>query len=511
MGYLLNFGFFKFQFVGVIIRQSFWGTFIAYFGVAIGYVNTLYLRPEFFSLDEIGLFTLVTANAMMISPLCTIGMNGTYIKFFPSLKDSPLLARQFFSFQLLLIIVSNVVILLLAFVNREWIMDMFSRGSSEYANYLSITAIIVIVNSLYDQLYAYSSAILKVIFPAFLREVFLRLGAIVLVLGYALGYFEFNWAVKGLAINYTLVLLILFAHLIVIHKLRFSFKFNLISKVWRQKIFRFALYSMSMAISFAVLNNTSYNQVSSMLGDAFNGIFVTCFFIGVIVEMPRRNMARIIVPLLSDSVNTGDEKQTKKLYKKSSITMATIGTLLFVGIMTNLNDLFEFIPKGDDFAKGFGVVLAVCSAKLVLMTSSFAGEIINFSKHYKYNLIFQVSAAVFLIIMNYLLIPLYGLNGVAISYFLTILFHAIVKYLFVQKHFRIHPFSSSHIRLLGLGLISYLVFNAFDVPFNPMITIIVRSLLTTVFFTFLLYKLKVSEDINMLLDTLIRRILSRGN
>ena len=468
--------------MGVVIKQSFWGTFIAYFGVAIGYINTLYLRPQFFSLDEIGLFTLVTANAMMISPLCSIGMNGTYIKFFPTLKDSPLLAKQFFSFQLFLIILANIFILSIAFLNRDWIMAMFSKGSSDYANYLSITAIIVIVNSLFDQLYAYSSTILKVIFPAFLREVFLRLAAIVLVIGYALGYFDFDWAIKGLAINYTLVVLILFIHLIMVRKLRFSIKFNLISKEWKQKIFSFGLYSMSMAVSFAVLNNTSYNQVSSMMGDAFNGIFVTCFFIGVIVEMPRRNMARVVAPLLSESINQNDLKQTETLYKKSSITMSAIGLLLFIGILTNVNDLFSFIPKGNDFAMGYGVVLAVCAAKLVLMISSFAGEIINFSKHYKYNLLFQVFAALFLIVANYFLIPLYGLNGVATSYFLTIFFHAVIKNAFVQKHFGIHPLMNSHFRLLGVGIFTFTIFHVFDTPLSPIINILIRSILTSVLF-----------------------------
>ncbi|MEP5614203.1 MAG: polysaccharide biosynthesis C-terminal domain-containing protein [Cyclobacteriaceae bacterium] len=494
--------------MGVVIKQSFWGTFIAYFGVAIGYINTLYLRPEFFSLDEIGLFTLVTANAMIISPLTTVGMNSTFIKFYPALKDSKKLINQFFTFQLSLIVISNILILLIAYLNRDWIIGIFSKGTSDYSNYLTITAIIVIVNSLFDQLYAYSSSILKVIFPAFLREVFLRIGAIVLVVGYAGGYFGFEWAVKGLAINYSLVLILLFAHLIISHKLRFDFNFSLINKNWRRKIFNFSLYSMSMAVAFAVINNASYNQVSSFLGDAFNGIFVTCFFIGVIVEMPRRNMARVVSPLLSGSVNNGDIKYTEVLYKKSSITMAAIGALLFIGIMTNLEDLFSFIPKGPEFAKGFGVVLAVCAAKLVLMVSSFAGEIINYSKHYRYNLLFQVLAAIFLVGLNYLLLPIFGLNGVAISYFLTIFLHSIAKNVFVQKYFHIHPFMKSHFKLLIITAITLGVFYVFDTTLAPFYNIILRSILTTIVFTFLVYKLKISEDINRILDLLIERITS---
>ncbi|MEP1097172.1 MAG: polysaccharide biosynthesis C-terminal domain-containing protein [Cyclobacteriaceae bacterium] len=491
--------------MGVVIKQSFWGTFIAYFGVMIGYVNTLYLRPEFFSLDEIGLFTLVTANAMMISPLCTIGMNGAYIKYYPLFKDSKKLSSQFFTFQFTLILAANIVILTFAYLNKDWIISMFSKGSSAYVGYLTITAIIVVVNSLFDQFYVYSAARLKVIFPAFLREVFLRVGAILLVLGYAGGYFEFEWAIKGLAINYTLVLLLLFVHLLFFQKLKFNLSFSLINKEWRRKIFSFSIYSMAMAVTFAILNNVSYNQVSSIMGDAYNGILVTCFFIGVIVEMPRRNMAQVVSPLLSDTMANDDMKETESLYKKSSITMSVIGFLLFIGIMTNLNDLFSFIPQGEEFSKGFGVVLAVCSAKAVLMLSSFAGEIINYSKFYKYNLVFQVLAAGFLIVINYLLIPIYGLNGVAIAYFATTLLHSIAKNLFVYVHFRIHPFMRSHVRLFVVSAFVLVGFYFFSTSLNPFFTIIIRSVLTTLVFVFLVYKLKISNDINRLADSVINR------
>jgi O-antigen/teichoic acid export membrane protein len=457
-------------------------------------------------LDEIGLFTLVTANAMMVSPLCSVGMNGSYIKFFPSIKNSPQLARQFFTFQFVIVIIANLIILSVAFVGKDFIISQFSKGSSEYVRYLTITGIIVIVNSIFDLLYAYCSAILKVIFPSFLREVFLRMGAIFLVLGYAGGYFGFDWAVKGLAINYSLVLLLLMFQLVVYQKLRFSFNFLLIDKEWRKKILNFAIYSMSLAVSFAVLNNTSYNQISSIMGDAYNGIFVTCFFIGVIVEMPRRNMARVINPMISNAMNEGDIKHTEVLYKKSSITMAVIGALLFIGIMTNLDTLFTFIPKGADFSKGFGVVLAVCAAKLISMISSFSGEIINFSKHYRFNLLFQVIAALFLIVLNYYLIPIYGLNGVALSYFLTILLHSLVKYQYVQSKFDIHPFMRSHIKLVVISAITFVIFYFFNSGLNAIIDILIRSVLTTIFFTFLIYKMKVSVDINQLIDALLLRL-----
>lgn len=496
--------------MGVVIKQSFWGTFIAYLGVVIGYINTLYLRPEFFSLEEIGLFTLVTANAMMVSPLTSMGMPGTYIKYFPEL-DSKKLAHQFFTFQFLIILITSAVVITVAYLNQDWIISKFSKGSSEYIKYLSITGIIIVVNSLFEHLFGYCSSILKVIFPSFLREVFLRVGAIALVIGYAGGYFDFDWAVKGLAINYLLVLIILLFYLIIKERLRFSLSLSLINKEWRRKIFTFSTYTLAMAASFAIMNNVSYNQVSSVLGDASNGIFVTCFFIGVIVEMPKRNMARVIAPLISSNMSMGILWEVHKLYKKGSITMTVIGVLLFIGIMTNVNDLFSFIPQGEEFSKGYGVVLAVCTAKLTLMLFSFAGEIIAYSSLYRYNLLIQVVSAIILVVLNYFLIPIYGLNGVALSYFLAIFINTFGRFLFVAQKFQMNPFMRSHLYLLIISTVTFVLFYFFDPNWNAILKIFSRSVLTTAFFTFLIYKFKISMDINQLIDSLVNRFFKSNN
>ena len=443
---------------------------------------------------------------MMISPLTTFGMGSAYVKYFPSLSDSRKLKNQFFTYQFLIIVLANTLIIALSYLNKEWIISLFANGSSEYVNYLTITAIVIIVNSLFEHLFAYSSTLMKVAFPTFLREILLRVGTIVLVLGYAGGYFDFDGAVKGLAVTYTLALVLLFAHLILFHQLRFDFRLNFISKEWKKKIIRFASYSMAVAVSFSVFNNVTYAQITAILGDGATGIFATCFFIGVIVEMPRRNMIRVISPILSTAAEQKDLVLTSKIYKKSSITMTAVGVLLFIGIMTNVNDLFAFIPKGSDFQTGFNVVLAVCAAKLVLMTASFSGEIIHFSSYYRYNLYFQLASALLIIVLNILLLPKYGLNGVAISYFATITLHAMVRMIYVRTKFGIHPFMNSHITLYLLSAVIFLGAYLFSTPFGAVITIIIRSFLTTLLFVFLIYKFKVSEDINNLINSILNRM-----
>lgn len=490
--------------MGVVIRQSLWSTVIAYVGVLVGYVNTLYLRPEFFEMDEIGLFGLITANAMMISPFSSFGMSSSYIKFFPSFKESQ--RNRFFTFQFVIVVLGFTIIALCGYLLRDLIRERYVETAPEYINYLSITAIIILANSLFDLFFSYSRAIMKVLFPSFLRDVFLRLGAIVLVTGYALEWFSFEWAVNGLAINYALAVIFLYAQL-AIGGFRFDFTFTGISAEFKKKLLKFALYSMFLAGSFAIINNATYDQVTSVLGAKATGIFITCFFIGTIVEMPRRNMAKVVSPIISNEFQNNNLAEVGILYKRSSITMSVLGALLFIGIATNLKDLFSFIPQGDQFQNGLLVVIAVCLAKLSIMISSFPGEIINFSPLYRYNLYFQLGTAVLLVVLNYLLIPAYGLNGAGLSYLLAIVIHVIVKIAFVRRHFQIHPFTRTHFGLVIITLLTGVLAWNWEPSFHPVMNIAIRSIATVTVFIPTIYLFRISDDINKLIRSTFERFL----
>lgn len=495
--------------MGVVVKQSFWGTVITYVGVIVGYVNTLYLRVEYFDFSQIGIFTLITANAMMVSPISSFGMASSYVRFFPSFEDKD--KNKFFSFLFLITLIGNLLILLLGYSLKEVIASRYVETAPLYISYLSITGIIIVANSLFELFFSYSNTIKKVVFPSFLREVYLRLGSIVLVVGYAFNWWDFNATIVGLGIVYAFAFFFLFTQLYLVHNFRFDFHFGLITKEWRIKLLKFGSYAMLMAGSFAIINNVSYDQITAALGSDINGIYNTCFYIAVIVEMPRRNMAKVMSPILSQEFMKGNMKEVGSLYKRSSITMSVIGLLLFIGIVTNLQDLFDFIPKGESLQMGFWVVIGVCMAKLAVMIFSFGGEVINFSRLYKYNLYFQVGAAILLVTLNYFLLPIWGLNGAVISYFLTIFLHLVARALFVMYHFKIHPFVSTHVHLLVVGLVVGILAYWFQPDLHPILNIGIRSVLTTICFVVLIYKLKISTDINKLLVSVLNKVGIKSN
>lgn len=492
--------------MGVVIRQSFWSTVIAYLGVLIGYFNTLYFRPGFMDMGEIGIFNLVTANAMLISPFCSAGMPGTFMRYFPEFDNNSTFRNQFFTFQISVILILNLIIIGLGFLFKDLIVSYFSNNSQEYLKYLGVTAIVIVVNSLFDMFFSYCRSHLAVLVPSLLRDVFLRLGALLLVAGLAFGWWSFEAAVIGIAFNYGAAVMILLIYVMIKYELRFVFTFGQINGSWRKRIFSYAWYSMLMALSFAAMNNISYSQVAATLGESANGIFATCFFIGMIVEMPNRNMLKVLSPMFSKAMQDKDMTHVKNLYQKGSITNSVFGLLLFIGILTNVNDLFAFIPQGSAFAEGFWVVVAVCSAKLIMMLFSFSQEIIAFSSDYRYSLYIQILVAVILISLNIMLIPIWGLTGAGISYLITMFIHGLIKFLFVQQKFKLSPFTAKHVPLLVLSALVFVIFWYAPMPFSPILNILLRSFLTTALFVLGIWKMNISPDINQLIALMLFKV-----
>ena len=491
--------------MGVVIKQSFWGTVIAYLGVIIGYVNMLYFRAEYFDLAQIGLFTLITANAMIVSPISSFGMGSSFIKYFPAFKEEN--KNRFFTFLFLVTLLGNACILSIGFLLKDVIASRYVETAPTYIDFLAITAIIIVTNSFFDLFFNYCLTTMKVIFPSFLRDIYLRTTSLLLVFGYAMDWWSFESSVKGLGLTYLLAFIFLFFHLFFFHGFRFDFHFSIITREWKVKFFKFGTYSMLMAGSFAILNNASYDQITTTLGPDMTGIFTTCFFIAMIVEMPRRNMTKVIAPIISAKIMSRNMHEVERLYKRGSIIMSVIGLLLFIGIATNLNDLFDFIPKGAAFQAGFWVVIGVCFSKLSSMICSFSGEIINFSPLYRFNLFFQVIAAITLLVLNYFFISIWGLNGAVVSYLIANLCQLLLQVSFIRYHFGIHPFAKSHLPLLTIGVVVTLIACFFQAGMHPVINIAIRSILTGLIFVFLIYRFRISADINKIIHSTFERYL----
>ncbi|MFT6866812.1 MAG: O-antigen/teichoic acid export membrane protein [Cyclobacteriaceae bacterium] len=494
--------------MGIVIRQSFWNSVWSYLGVGIGFINTLILRPAFFTESEIGIVSVVTSNALMLAPFLTLGMPNTYMRVFPELREQPQLESKILSLQFVLILIANLIFSVIVFFTIDWIKAIYIDESPEYNQYIFVSLLIMILFSLFMQMHAFSRSKLNVIIPAFLKEAFLRLGNVVLILLFMWKYITFSEMIYYLILSYFVACVILAIYIFKEQKIRLSADIFSIPREWLQKLYKYGSFNLMMAGCNSIYANIGSAMIPAILGAAANGVFSICLYIGIIIEMPKRSMLQIITPILGKEFQNNNLKEVDNLYKKASLSLGVIGLLFFIGVVCNLRDLFSLIPNGETYSTGFYVVVWIALAKIIDMLFSFNSELIYYTKYYKYNLYFFLTISVIIISLNYYLIPEMGIDGAAISFIIsTILFNGI-KFIFIKMKFGMIPFTTKHIPLFMFALITFGIFWYLPISDSALFNIIVRSIAITVVFMSLVYMAGISDDINRLIKTNFKKYLN---
>lgn len=487
--------------MGIVIKQSIRSSVIAYIGVLIGYINVLWLFPYFLEADQIGLFRLIQSSAFLMATFGQFGLGSALVKFFPKLKDQ----KGFLSFIILGGVSGFVLFAAFTFLFKTEITAYFAKESGLFIEYFGITLLISFILIQFQLLEAYCRSLLKIVIPTLIRDIQLRLSVTVLVALYALDIITFNGLIQWLSAAYLLMVITVIIYLRQLKAFQLSLNFKFINTALLKQIMTYAVYMMIGAGGTQIVLQIDSIMVSGALGLDATGIYTIAFFIGVVIEMPKRSITQISAPLISQAFEKNDMPAVEKLYKQTSINQMIIGSLLLIGIWANLESLYSFIPNGEIYIQGINVVLFIGLGKLSDMIFGTNGEIIVMSKHYKFNVVAVGILAILTIALNLLLIPKYGIEGAAIASFLAMLTFNLSKFLFVWVKFEIQPFSLGSIKLLGIiGLVLW-VNQWVPTLDQTLLDILIRSTVITVLLVGLTIGLKVSEEVNSLVFGFMNR------
>ncbi|MFT7029903.1 MAG: O-antigen/teichoic acid export membrane protein [Marinoscillum sp.] len=494
--------------MGIVIRQSFWASLITYVGISVGYINSLILFPYFLDVERYGLVRLVQSNGMILIPLALIGMNGVYTKYFPEFKDNPKLSNQIISFQLVIIFLGGLFFSSLVFLFRQPIETFYAEKSSLYNDYLYVTVVIFLSQSLFNYFIAFLWSRHQIIFTNFIQEVVLRLASTGLIALYGFGFMTFPMLVLWLGMTYIIATVIIFLYIGIFYNVRFDTSFIKLPKVWIRKMFTYGGYVFLVTTSASILTNVSYLITASYLGLAANAILTISVFIATVIELPRRAMAQILSPVFSQLFNDNDKDGLRANYQLSSLNLGLIGALVAIGIVTNLDGLFNIIPKGEIYIEGYWVIVIIVVARVFAMFGGMTSELITFSDFYKWNLFISISGAIIMIALNLVLIPVYGIIGSAIGTLGATSLTQVVRQILIYKQIGLVPYNIKHFLILPLSGIVLLIALYLPKLDNSYFDIFYRSTITTLIFTLLAYVMRISIHVNMIIDSTLRWVIS---
>ena len=490
--------------MGVIKRQGIQNTIISYAGMVIGYINTIFLFPNFLQPDQIGLTKLLVSVSGMFAQFSALGFTSVTFKFFPYYRDKEK-QHQGFLFMLLVVPMAGFALISLLFVLfRPVVLKYYAPNEAEvllkYYYYIILLAFFGLFYILQD---AYLKSLYKTVVPSFVNDFLLRVLTTLSISLYAFGLLDFEkFVLLYIGIN-CVTALVLSAYLIYLKQ--FFIKPTWLAFKVRplKEVLNYGLFSFIGNISTTLNNNIDSLMIMNFLGLDDVGIFNIAFIVTSAIRIPALSILKIVVPQVSDYWRTKDLPALKSLYQRVTSINLVLGCLLFIGIWANIDNIFSFMPPV--YRQGAYVFFFIGIARIFDMATGLNGVILLTSEKYRYDLLFNALLALLTIATNYIFIPIYGINGAAFASMLTIIAINLARLLFVWVVYKMQPFVWRSLLILGISAGTFFVSELIPPFKNHIFDLAVRSIFIAALYGILILWLKASPDASQFSKNLLKR------
>lgn len=484
--------------MGIVFKQSLNNTIITYIGFAFGAINTLFLYTKFLTAEYYGLVGVILSASALLMPLLAFGVPNTLIKYFSAFKGA-VHSNGFLTMMLFLPLLIILPLAAISYFANDVIGDFISKENAIVKNYVGYIFLIGVAMAYFEVFYAWSRVHMKSVFGNFMKEVFVRIGIALLLLGIYFKWISIDTFLTALVVLYVLrtVIMKLYAFKLRFPKIDFNFPKN------SKTIIAYSVLIIlggSVAVVLFEMDKVMINQFIQIDNVAYYSVAI---FMATAIAVPSRAMHQITYPLTAEILNNKDFKALNKLYQKSALTLFVISGLLFILIMMNLDDLYTLLDPA--YSQGFLVVFLIGFTKVYDAMLGNNNAILYNSDYYQALLFMGVLVAIIAILLNLWLIPIYGLFGAAYASFIALIIYNTIKLFFVKINFGIVPFTPELGKVFLLLSVLGITFYYISFPFHPIINMVIKSGIVVSVFVWFLYQFQWSQDIYNVLAKYLKR------
>jgi len=486
--------------MGVILKQSRINSIIIASSFLLGAVYSIFIVPKVFNdnPEQWGLIQLFIYYAQIIAIFILFSQPAVIIKFFPEYYKKG-------TADTLVALALIITICLFCIFGIAWyffgISFYFETNRTLYEKYYLILIPILLGSVVFEVLAAYSRIRQRSVIPFFLstslqKAVFFIALVVMLFTG-----LSFDTLVFLLIATFLLKPIILFLDLFMA-KMRVSLvKLSLRSLNFR-KIFDYSVFGIFGGIAYLLIMRVDSLMIGNMLGLDQLAYYSIPVFLVTAMSVPEKSIAQISFPVVSSLYANSDFKNIETIYKKVSVNQFLIGGIIFLLIWINIDGLMEIL--GEKFGNTTWAFFFLGTGKLFDLLTSTNGQILSISKKYRYNLILQILLMVLAVVLNYILIPVFGINGAALATAIAIILYNLIKTWMVYKWYKVHPFSIGLLWAFLFFIAAGFLFSAFSLP-NIYWSIVVKCLLFMAFSLVFILTGGASDDIKEEINRLIRK------
>jgi O-antigen/teichoic acid export membrane protein len=485
--------------MGIVQSQSIKNTIITFLGFGIGAVNALFFYTHFLGKLHYGIVATVLSGANIMMPLMAFGAQNTLIRFFSSYKDQKE-RDEFLTFMLFLPLALIIPLGLGFYIFYDDISHSWIQENPTLRPFFWLIPVIGLFMAYFELFYAWAKVHMQSVMGNFISEVLVR--CIVMIL---LVCVHFDWIAKDTFVY--CVALAYFAQMIAMKLYAISVKMPVLRLVVPKNIKEIVQYSSFIIVSGGVavmLVDFDKVMIPQYKDISQNALYAVAIFISTVIAVPSRAMTQIIAPITARLMTQNKHDELDDLYKKSAINLQVIGGFIMILIFVNIKEMYELIPQ--DYSGGILVVFLIGLSKFYDVLLGNNNSIIVNTKYYRTVLLFGVFTVVLMIVLNMIFIPMYGIEGSAFATLITVMIYNTIKLLFVVKKMDLYPFTNKTLESLGILAVCFLLFYFWNFPFHAIINIGLKSILVSILYIYLNFRLQISEEVNAVIGNVLRKV-----
>ena len=495
--------------MGIIIRQSIKATIVNYIGTGIGFLTTMFIVVRFLPTEIVGLTSVLLNAALMFSSFAQLGIGSSAVRFFPYFKNPEKKHNGFFFYLVSIPLLGACIVALSFLFLKGPVSDYFRENSDLFVDYYYWTipfGCFLLYTVVFE---TYATVLMRIAVPKMIKEIGFRLVLIVVYVLYGLHWITLNEFIACYVMAYGLTTLAIFYYVSRIGPVSLRHDKQYADKSLRRNFLSYTSLIVIGSLGGTLISRIDTFMVSSNLGLSYTGIYTIALYMATVIEIPSRSITAISSPLAAEALRQGDFGKANRLYRQVSLHQLISGSLIFLLIWVNLDNIYDIIPKGDAYRAGRWVVCFIGLSKLIEITLGFGGTMISYSRYYHWTLYFSFFITALTIVSNNLLIPVYGITGAALATALTCLVSYGIQQGILFLKVKGNPYSLGMLKQAGLIVFLLGIDRLLPALPSPWLDIMYRSAILVVLGVPLLYLLKISPEVNSLIRKAIGSVLKK--
>ncbi|WP_028855869.1 MATE family efflux transporter [Psychrilyobacter atlanticus] len=200
----------------------------------------------------------------------------------------------------------------------------------------------------------------------------------------------------------------------------------------------FSLPTLFSEVMFQIMSRIDAVMIGHMTDKTQVGIYIVAAQIATSTSVVLLIFNTAFAPKISHMYHNGQLKELKVLYCKATRILGLFSLITFILIL--IFGHLVLTLYGAEYEVGYKVVVYRAIGQFINAGVGSVWLMLRMTGKTKYQVYGTMAGAVFNIILNYLLIPVYGISGAAIASMVVTIFMNLLGFILVIKIFKINPY-----------------------------------------------------------------------